>query len=170
MMFEDSWHYQKRVAQKDAELGSNEAQDFHIRLIASEKEVKRLEGLNLEANKVKKCNLRRLELLGGKEEELMKTRKLYCQASVDLTELLRQNKVLVKENEAKKPLPQQVPLTNLIKAFPKDHLVGVEDKVKASVALSQNIAHNAVYTVFESLYQAMEPTFDLVAHGWTTGE
>ena len=49
-----------RVAQKDAEFGRNEAQDFHMRLIASQKEVKRLEGLNLDANRVTMCNLKRL--------------------------------------------------------------------------------------------------------------
>ena len=77
---------------------------------------------------------------------------------------------MIKENEAKKPLPQQVPMKNLVKAFPKVHLVGVEDKINASVALSQDIAYRAVYTVFESLYLAMEPTCAHVAQGWTTGE
>ena len=49
------------VALKDAEEGWNEAQTFHMRLIASNNEVKRLEGLNLDAKKVEKCNLKRLE-------------------------------------------------------------------------------------------------------------
>ena len=61
-------------------------------------------------------------------------------------------------------------MKNLVKAFPKVHLVGVEDKINASVALSQDIAYRAVYTVFESLYLAMEPTCAHVAEGWTTGE
>ena len=159
-----------RVAQKDDEFGRNEAQDFHMRLIASQKEVKRLEGLNLDANRVTMCNLKRLERLGVREEELMQACKLNTQASIDLTELLRQNKVLVKKNEAKKPLPQQVPLKNLIKAFPKVHMVGVEDRLQASVAWSQNVAQNAVYTVFESLYRAMEPACDIVADRRTAVE
>ena len=40
------------VAQKDAEFGRNEAQEFHMRLIASNNEVKRLDGLNLDAKQV----------------------------------------------------------------------------------------------------------------------
>ena len=38
-----------RVAQKDAELGSIEAQDFHMQLSASEKEVKRLKLIRLKS-------------------------------------------------------------------------------------------------------------------------
>ena len=61
-------------------------------------------------------------------------------------------------------------MTNLVKAFPKVHLVGVEDKITASVALAKDSAFRAVYTVCESLYQAMEPTCAHVAEGWTTGD
>ena len=63
-----------------------------------------------------------------KEEELLKTRKLYTATRADLTELIWRNKVLRKEKEAKKPFPQQVPMKNLVKAFPKVHLVGVKEK------------------------------------------
>ena len=158
------------VAQKDAELGKVEAQDIHMRLIASQKEVKKLNDLSDVATKATKGHLKRLERLGVREEELMQACKLNTQASIDLTELLRQNKVLVKKNEAKKPLPQHVPLKNLIKAFPKVHMVGVEDRLQASVAWSQSVAQNAVYTVFESLYTAMESSCDIVADRWTSVE
>ena len=43
-----------KVALKDAEEGRDEAQNLHLRLIASNKEVKRLKSLNLEAKKVEK--------------------------------------------------------------------------------------------------------------------
>ena len=117
---------------------------------------------------MKKANLKRLERLGAKEAELLQTRKLYAASSVDMTELSRRNKVLRNLIEAKKHLPQQVPMTNLVKAFSKVHLV--EDKINASVALAKDSAFRAVYTVFESLYQAMEPTCAHVAEGWTTGD
>ena len=48
--------------------------------------------------------------------------------------------------------------------------MGVEDKINASLALAKDSAQRAVYTVFESLYQAMEPTYAHVAEGWTTGD
>ena len=43
-----------KVALKDAEEGRDEAQNLHLRLIASNKEMKRLGYLNLEAKKVEK--------------------------------------------------------------------------------------------------------------------
>ena len=150
------------VAQKDAELGKVEARVIHKRLKAYRKEVKRLNGLNDEATKATKCNLKRLECLGAKEEELLRLRKYNTQSSIDLAEMLRQNKILMKKNAAKEPLPQQVPAKNLFKALPKVYLVEFEEKLQASQDWSRTVAQNAVNTVFESLYTAMESSCDIV--------
>ena len=60
-----------KVALKDADVSRVEAQDLHMRLITSEKEVVRLGSLNLEAEKHENANYKRLERLGVKEAELL---------------------------------------------------------------------------------------------------
>ena len=65
------------------------------------------------------------------------------------------NKVLRDQNEAKKPLPQQVPVNSLLKAFPKVHLEGIEDRINGALALAKDSAQSAVVTAFQSLYQAI---------------
>jgi hypothetical protein len=105
------------VAQNDAELGKVEAQDIHMWLITSQKEVKKLNDLSDVATKATKCHLKGLERLGSKEEELMLLRKSHTQSTIDLAETRRQNLILKKKNEANKPLPQQVPVFS--RHFPK---------------------------------------------------
>ena len=100
--------------------------------------------------------------MGAKEEELLRLRKYNTQSSIDLAEMLRQNKILMKKNAAKEPLPQQVPAKNLFKALPKVYLVEFEEKLQASQAWSRTVAQNAVNTVFESLYTAIESSCDIV--------
>ena len=73
-----------KFALQDADLSRGEAQDFHMRLNTSKKEVLRLGNLNLEAEKREKANYKRLEHLGGIEAELLKMRELYMASSVDL--------------------------------------------------------------------------------------
>ena len=101
---------------------------------------------------------------------MLRARKFNTQACIDLAEMLRQNKVLVKKNAAKEPLPQQVPTKSLFKALPKVHMVEFEERLQASQAWSQNVAQNAVYTVFESLYTAMESSCDIVTDRHTAVE
>ena len=151
-------------------MSRSEAQDFHMRLNSSKKEVLRLGNLNLEAEKREKADYKRLEHLGGTEAELLKMRKLYMESSDDLRLLVSRNKNLRDQNAARKPLPHQVAVKSLLKAFPKLHLVGVEDRINGALALAKDILQGAVVTVFQSIYQAMEPTYALVAKRWTTGD
>ena len=50
------------------------------------------------------------------------------------------------------------------------HLVGVEDRIKGPLALAKDSAQGAVFNVFQSLYQAKEPTCALVARRCATGD
>ena len=122
------------------------------------------------ATKATKGHLKRLERLGTKEEELVQLRKSHTQSNVDLAEVIRLNKILRKKNEAKEPLPQQVPAKNLFKALPKVHLVEFEEKVKASEAWSLTVVQKAVYTVFDALYNAIESSCGNLTDGHTAVE
>ena len=93
--------------------------------------------------------------MGCKEEEFLLLRKSHSKLTIDLAETRRQNLILKKKNEANKPLPQQVPAKNLFKALPKVHLVGLEEKVKASEAWSLTVVQQAVSTVFDALYNGV---------------
>ena len=119
---------------------------------------------------VEKADYKRLEHLGRTEEDLLKVQKLYIDTSSDLRLQISRNQNLRDQNEARKPLPQQVPVKSLLKAIPKVHLVGVEDRIKGALALAKDSAQGAVFTVFQSIYQAKEPTCALVARRCATGD
>jgi hypothetical protein len=156
-----------RVAQEDAELGKVEAQNMHMRLIASQNEVKRL---NDDAKKATKCHLKGLERLVSKEEELLLLRKSHSKLTIDLAETRRQNLILKKKTEVNNPLPQLVPAESLFKAHPKVHIVGLEEKVNALEAQSLTVVHQAVSKVFDVLYCAIESSCGNVTDGHTAVE
>ena len=63
-----------------------------------------------------------------------------------------------------------MPAKILFKALPKVHLVEFEEKLQASQAWSRTVAQNAVNTVFESLYTAIESSCDIVTDRHTAVE
>ena len=63
-----------------------------------------------------------------------------------------------------------MPAKNLFKALPKVHLVEFEEKLKASEAWSLTVAQNAVTTVFDVLYNAIESSSGNVTAMHTAAE
>ena len=153
-----------RVAQEDAKVGRVEAQGMHMRLIASQNEVKVLKG---DAEKASKCHSKGLERLGSREGELLELRKSHSKLNIDLTETRRLNSILKKKDGANNPLPQPMPAENVFKAPPKVHFVGLEEKVKALEAQSGAVLLVAVSKVFDVLYSAIEYAHGNVTDGHT---
>ena len=101
-----------------------------MQLLASQKEVKRLNGLSDVATKATKGHLKRLERLGTKEEELVQLRKSHTQSNIDLAEMLRLNKILKKKNEATEPFPHRCQQKIFSRPFPKFILLSLKRNSK----------------------------------------